>query len=68
MRFTCTRFPDGEIPIRTSAGVVTFVDGVAEVDNPDLAKALLEVPDQFGIDGEAPKKVAKKTARPRPKE
>jgi hypothetical protein len=59
MRFTCSRFPDGEVPIRTKAGVVTFVDGVAEVADPDLAAALLEVPDSFGIAG-PPKKVAKK--------
>lgn len=61
MRFTCSRFPDGEVPIRTKAGVVTFVDGVAEVTDPDLAAALLEVPDSFGIAG-PPKKAAKKAA------
>ena len=68
MRFTCSRFPDGEVPIRTTAGVVVFHDGTAEVTDPELAQALLEVPDQFGIAGERPKKVAKKAARPKPKE
>lgn len=67
MRFTCTRFPEGEVPIRTSAGVVVFHDGVAEVADPDLAKALLEVPDLFGVHGEV-KKVAKKATRPKAKE
>jgi len=67
MRFTCTRFPEGEVPIRTRLGVVVFNDGVAEVNDPELAKALIEVPDQFGIRGEA-KKVAKKAARPKAKE
>lgn len=65
MRFTCSRFPDGEVPIRTSAGVVMFVDGVAEVEDAELARALMEVPDQFGI--ERPK-VAKKAAKPKAKE
>jgi hypothetical protein len=59
MRFTCSRFPDGEVPIRTSAGVVTFVDGVAEVEDSALAAALLEVPDSFGIAGDKPKPVKK---------
>lgn len=69
MRFTCTRFPDGEVPIRTRLGVVVFHDGVTEVDDPDMASALLEVPDLFGVNGEAPvKKVAKKAARSRTKE
>jgi len=67
MRFTCTRFPEGEVPIRTRLGVVVFHDGVAEVDDPELAKALIEVPDQFGVHGEV-KKVAKKAARPKAKE
>jgi hypothetical protein len=67
MRFTCTRFPDGEVPIRTRLGVVVFYDGVAEVEDPELGKALLEVPDLFGISGEA-KKAVKKAARPRAKE
>lgn len=64
MRFTCTRFPDGEVPIRTRLGVVVFTDGAAEVEDTELAKALLEVPGQFGISGDAPvKKVAKKAVR-----
>lgn len=67
MRFTCTRFPDGEVPIRTRLGVVVFTDGVAEVGDPELAKALTEVPSQFGIHGEA-KKVAKKAVRAKAKE
>jgi hypothetical protein len=62
MRFTCTRFPDGEVPISTSLGIVVFQDGVAEVEDTDLATALLEVPDLFGVRGEA-KKVAKKAVR-----
>lgn len=69
MRFTCTRFPDGEVPIRTRLGVVVFHDGVAEVDDPDMASALLEVPDLFGVNGEAPaRRAAKKAARPKAKE
>lgn len=67
MRFTCSRFPDGEVPIRTTAGVVTFVDGVAEVEDAELARALMEVPDQFGIERPA-KKVAKKAVKPKAKE
>ncbi|THV26006.1 hypothetical protein [Glycomyces paridis] len=64
MRFTCTRFPDGEVPIRTRAGVVMFRGGVADVDDPDLAKALLEVPASFGVAEDKPvKKAAKKAAR-----
>jgi len=64
MRFTCSRFPDGEVPIRTTAGVVMFRDGAADVDDPDTAKALLEVPAVFGIAKDAPK-AAKKATRPK---
>jgi len=67
MRFTCTRFPEGEVPIRTRLGVVVFKDGVAEVDDPELGKALLEVPDLFGISAPV-KKAVKKAARPRSRE
>ncbi|MFJ2029432.1 hypothetical protein [Streptosporangium sp. NPDC087985] len=47
--FRCERFPAGEAPIRTTAGLVYFVDGRAEVESPELAQALREVPDVFGI-------------------
>lgn len=67
MRFNCTRFPEGEVPIRTRLGVVVFHDGVAEVDDPELGRALLEVPDLFGISASV-KKAAKKAARPKAKE
>jgi len=67
MRFTCTRFPDGEVPIRTRAGVVVFRDGTADVDG-DLAAALKEVPDSFGITWVEPKKAVKKAVRSKPKE
>lgn len=67
MRFTCTRFPEGEVPIRTRAGVVTFVDGAADVDG-DLAAALKEVPDSFGISWAEPKKAVKKAVRSKPRE
>lgn len=65
MRFTCSRFPDGEVPIRTAKGVVVFTDGAADVDDPELAQALLEVPASFGIGSDKPaaRKAAKKTAR-----
>lgn len=50
MRFRCERFPTGLAHIRTAGGVVVdFVDGSAEVDDPDLAAALLAVPAVFGI-------------------
>ncbi|MFG3340537.1 hypothetical protein [Glycomyces sp. NPDC048151] len=65
MRFTCSRFPVGEVPIRTKAGVVMFVDGTADVEG-DLAAALKEVPGSFGISWEEPKKPVKK-ATPRSK-
>lgn len=70
MRFTCSRFPDGEVPIRTKAGVVMFVDGVAEVEDAELAKALMEVPDQFGIGSDRPpaKKAVKRAAKPKDEE
>lgn len=62
MRFTCSRFPDGEVPIRTRLGVVVFADGAAEVADAELAKALLEVPEVFGISKVQPavKKAAKR--------
>lgn len=64
MRFTCSRFPDGEVPIRTAKGVVMFRDGAAEVDDPELAQALLEVPAVFGIGSDRPaKKAVKKATR-----
>ncbi|NJP27102.1 hypothetical protein FLW53_23455 [Microbispora sp. SCL1-1] len=48
--FRCGRFPSGEWPIRTSAGIVWFRDGQAEVDaDSGLAAALREVPAVFGI-------------------
>jgi len=65
MRFTCTRFPEGKVPIRTRLGVVVFNDGVAEVDDPELGKALLEVPDLFGVHGEAKKAVKKAVRKPK---
>lgn len=66
MRFTCSRFPDGEVPIRTRLGVVVFADGVAEVADTALAQALLEVPDVFGISKVQPAaKKAAKRARPK---
>lgn len=50
MRFRCERFPTGVAHIRTAGGtVVDFVDGSAEVDDPELAAALLAVPAVFGI-------------------
>lgn len=47
--FRCGRFPDGEVPIRTAAGLVVFHDGQAVVDDPELAQALREVPPSFEI-------------------
>ncbi|MBA9003738.1 hypothetical protein [Thermomonospora cellulosilytica] len=35
--------------MRTTAGIVTFTDGTAHVDDAELAAALREVPDVFGI-------------------
>ncbi|MBB5965059.1 hypothetical protein [Planomonospora venezuelensis] len=37
------------MPIRTTAGLVYFVDGRAVVEAPELAAALREVPAVFGI-------------------
>jgi len=40
-RFRCARFPEGTAHIRTRRGdIVTFVDGHAEVHDPDVAEAL----------------------------
>ncbi|MGA5764482.1 hypothetical protein [Nonomuraea bangladeshensis] len=47
--FRCGRFPDGEVPINTSRGLVVFVDGRAVVDDPEQAQALREVPPVFEI-------------------
>lgn len=48
--FRCERFPRGVAHIRTAGGaVVDFVDGRAEVDDPELAQALREVPAVFRI-------------------
>lgn len=56
--FRCERFPDGEVPIRTTAGLVWFRAGRAEVDDGDLVEALREVPPVFGIveEGGAPER------------
>jgi Lsr2 len=55
-KFACGRFPDGVVPIRTVAGIVDFHDGLAEVDDSEVAAALREVPSVFQIteDGTAP--------------
>ncbi|MEV4837783.1 hypothetical protein AB0K05_24895 [Nonomuraea sp. NPDC049486] len=47
--FRCGRFPDGEVPIRTRLGLVTFKDGRAEVEDPEQAQALREQPPSFEI-------------------
>ncbi|MFD0885298.1 hypothetical protein ACFQ08_12150 [Streptosporangium algeriense] len=47
--FRCGKFPHGDIPIHTTAGIVEFRGGRAVVDDPELIKALREVPDVFGI-------------------
>ncbi|TYB50241.1 hypothetical protein FXF51_56795 [Nonomuraea sp. PA05] len=47
--FHCGRFPHGNVPIRTTAGMVVFVDGQAAVDDPEQAQALREVPPVFEI-------------------
>jgi len=52
MRFRCDRFPEGEVPIRTAAGLVVFHDGRADVVDEDLAQALREVPAVFQISEE----------------
>ncbi|TDD88358.1 hypothetical protein [Actinomadura rubrisoli] len=43
------RFPWSPVQIRTRLGLVDFVDHRAEVDDEDLAAALREVPEVFGI-------------------
>lgn len=50
-RFTipAERFPLSPTPIRTSLGIVEFVDQTADVDDAELAAALREVPAVFGI-------------------
>lgn len=62
--FRCARFPDGEAPIRTTAGLVHFKDGSATVDDPELAQALREVPAVFEITEEAAE-VSRPPAKPR---
>lgn len=48
--FRCERFPRGVAHIRTAGGtVVDFIDGHAEVDDPDLAQALREVPAVYRV-------------------
>jgi hypothetical protein len=48
--FRCGWFPRGMAYIRTPRGDrVTFTDGTATVDDPDLAAALREVPEVFRI-------------------
>lgn len=48
--FHCARFPDGTAHIRTTAGtLVEFRDGHADVEDDELAAALLDVPKVFGI-------------------
>jgi hypothetical protein len=48
--FHCERFPSGVAYIRTPRGDrITFTDGAATVDDPDLAAALREVPEVFRI-------------------
>lgn len=50
--FRCSRVPDG--PVRTAAGVVEFRGGLVEVVDAELAAALREVPDVFGITEDEP--------------
>lgn len=48
--FRCKRFPDGVVPIRTVSGtVVDFVDGVLQVDDPQLAQELRDLPETFRV-------------------
>ncbi|MFF4412123.1 hypothetical protein ACFYY8_06290 [Streptosporangium sp. NPDC001559] len=47
--FRCGRFPEGDVPIHTTKGLVEFRGGRAVVDDPEVAAALREVPDVFGI-------------------
>lgn len=68
--FHCARFPDGEAPIRTTAGLVYFVNGRAEIhDRLELIAALREVPAVFGITEEAaethPSVASRPPAKPR---
>lgn len=53
--FRCGRFPTGTAHVRTAAGVVDFIDGRAEVDDPDVATALREVLPVFQITEDEPK-------------
>ncbi|MBF8193279.1 hypothetical protein ITP53_47955, partial [Nonomuraea sp. K274] len=48
-KFQCGRFPHGNVPIRTTHGLVVFVDGQAVVDDPEQAAALRQVPAVFEI-------------------
>lgn len=67
--FRCDRFPTGVVHIRTASGrVVDFHDGRADVEDPDLARQLREVPATFRIvqeSGPEPEPEAKPAARPR---
>lgn len=51
IRFTIPedRFPFRVTPVRTSLGIVEFVDQTAYIDDAELAAALREVPAVFGI-------------------
>lgn len=61
--FRCERFPEGEVPVRTAAGLVWFTDGRADVTDPEVAAALREVPEEFGITEDEPKRPAKTASK-----
>ncbi|MCC5580589.1 hypothetical protein IMZ11_33725 [Microtetraspora sp. AC03309] len=63
--FRCERFPTGDVPIRTAAGIVWFRDGLAVVDDPEMAAALPDLPAVFGITEDDTREQPAKTRRPR---
>ncbi len=52
--FRCARFPSGLVPVRTSAGIVHFQDGLVEVTDTGTAAALRAVPAVFRITEDTP--------------
>lgn len=63
-RFRCERFPTGAAKVRTTAGFVDFVDGSAVVEDAELAAALRQVPEVFGIVEEGAAGSVASAARP----
>lgn len=68
-KFRCARFPQGTAKVNTVRGLVEFRNGLAEVDDEQLAEALRAVPEVFGIteiddgDDQRPQRPAKTASK-----